>query len=228
MKKLSTKGICAYCKNEIPKNSRSILAHYSKCKGRIIHKTYSHTKHMVLLIEDKYNSGYWLVIVAKSILPMKKIDTFIKDIWVECCGHVSSFAKGSLKIGMNQKLNQVFKKENKIEYIYDYGSSTEISISLLHEIGDEDEKDVQIIFRNKDMEFQCSYCDNKAIVICRFCEFDKEKGFLCESCYEKDNCVKFEGREVLLPIINSPRSGKCCYRGYRGKNVEKYFPNDII
>ena len=174
----------------------------SKCESKILSKTDKHAHYMILLIEGKYNPEYWIVIKAKADIPMKKIDKFIKDIWVECCGHMSSFSDGHSKVGMTRKLDQVFEKGYKIDYIYDYGSSTDISLSLLEEVEDADDKDIQIFLRNKAIDYQCSYCDNKAEAICPFCT-DPDDGLLCGACIENHKCIQDEGEDILLPLVNS-------------------------
>jgi hypothetical protein len=227
MRKIKTNGVCAYCKSEIPKNSRSILDHLSKCEGKTVSKTKKHADYMILLIEGKYNPEYWIVIKAKADITMKKIDKFIKDIWVECCGHMSSFSDGRSTIGMTRKLDQVFEKGYKIAYIYDYGTSTDISLSLLEKIEDTDDKDIQILLRNKEIDYTCSYCKNKAEAICPFCT-DEDDGLLCGECIENHKCIQDEGEDILLPLVNSPRAGVCGYTGYSDKEVKKYFPKEII
>lgn len=227
MGKIKTNGICAYCKTKIPKNSRSILIHLSKCEGKTLSKTDNYINHMILLIEGKYNSEYWIVIKAKPEITLKKLDKFLRDIWVECCNHLSEFSFGSSKIGMTRKIEQVFEKGYKIDYTYDFGSSTELSLSLLDEIKEKDENDIQILMRNEEIDFKCSYCDNKAVAICPFCIYE-DAGLLCESCIEKHKCVENGGEDVLLPLVNSPRLGVCGYTGYLVKNVKKYFPKEII
>jgi len=154
MKRIRTKGICAYCKTEIPKNTRSIIKHLSECKSAVVSKTDSPVHHMVLMIEGKYNPDYWLVIKVKSVLSIKKIDRFIRDIWVECCGHMSAFSYNRSKIGMSQKICNVFDGPYIIDYIYDYGSSTELSLSLLGEMDDSNDKDNQVLKRNKEIDYK--------------------------------------------------------------------------
>lgn len=227
MRKIKTKGICAYCKTEIPKNSSSILNHLSKCEYFRESKDNKRTNYFILLLEGKYNPEYWIVIKAKPYISMKKIDKFLKDIWVECCGHLSEFHDGNSNIAMTRKINQVFEKGCKIDYIYDFGSSTELSLALIGELEYSAGKDIQILFRNKEIEFQCSYCDNKAVAICPFCIYGEE-GLLCDSCIENHQCVQDEGEDVLLPIVNSPRLGECGYIGYLEKDVKKYFPKEIF
>ena len=228
MQRTEVKGICTYCKDEIPKNSRSIMNHLSKCEVKNESKNKKYSKSMILLIEGKYSPEYWLVIKAKPDITMKRIDKFIKDIWIECCGHLSSFSDGHSDIGMNRKLDQVFEKGYKIDYIYDYGTSTEISLSLLEEIEDFNDKGIQVLLRNKEIDYKCSYCNKKAEAICPFCA-DEDEGLLCSACIKNHKCIQDEGEDVLLPLVNSPRAGVCGYTGYIDKaEVKKYFPNEII
>lgn len=44
-----------------------------------------------LLITDKYDKDYWLIVLIKETATLKELDQFIRDIWVECCDHLSSF-----------------------------------------------------------------------------------------------------------------------------------------
>ncbi|ALO27269.1 hypothetical protein [Leptospira borgpetersenii] len=227
MKKMKTNGTCAYCREEIQKNSGSIKAHISKCDSKNKSKKNKTSHHMLLLIEGKYNPEYWLVIKAKADTSLKKIDSFIRDIWVECCGHLSAFTVESGDIEMEEKIGQVFEEGFKVDYIYDFGSSTELSLSLIDEIEDGDEKDIKIIFRNKDVDFKCYHCHNKAEMICPFCIHNRS-GLLCKSCIKNHECVEEEGEDLLLPLVNSPRVGECAYSGYQDKYVKKYFPKEIF
>lgn len=44
-----------------------------------------------LAICSKYDKNYWLFIEVKETATLKDIDDFLRDIWVECCGHLSEF-----------------------------------------------------------------------------------------------------------------------------------------
>lgn len=226
MIKATTSGICTYCNNEIPKNSRSILSHLSDCHGKLVSSKHGRTDYLLLLIQDKYSPEYWLVIKAKPDITMKRLDKFIRDIWVECCGHLSQFSDKYSTIPMTRLLTQVFSEGLKIDYVYDFGSSTEISLSLIQRIQDVDEKEIQILFRNKEIEFKCSLCSNKAIAICPYCIYEDE-GFLCQGCIDKHKCVQDEGEDILSPFVNSPRAGVCGYTGSIDKQIKKYYPKDV-
>ncbi len=227
MPRTKTKGICTYCKAEIAKNSRSILSHISKCKEQTEPKTQKISPHMIILLEGKYDKDYWMVIKAKSGIKLEKIDDFIRDIWVECCGHLSTFSDSYDEIDMSRKINSVFEIGRKIGYVYDWGSSTELTLSLLKETEEYENKPIEILIRNKNIEIKCSYCDNTAVEICPYC-INESEGLLCEECAKTHKCVEEEGDEILMPLVNSPRAGVCGYYGYDIESVAKYFPKEVI
>ena len=41
------------------------------------------------------------------------------------------------------------------------------------------------------------------------CERVNEEGWLCQSCADEHEC----GEDMLLPVVNSPRTGVCGYAG---------------
>ncbi|MDO9547741.1 MAG: hypothetical protein Q7J65_02100 [Candidatus Marinimicrobia bacterium] len=92
---------------------------------------------------------------------------------------------------------------------------------------DNDERDILLLMRNKELEYECSYCDQTAVAICPFCVYE-DGGLLCKTCIGSHKCIKDEGEDILLPVVNSPRTGECGYDGYRNKAVKKYFPKGII
>lgn len=227
MRRTTTGGICTYCHAEISKNSRSILSHLSDCQGKHRVVKSAGADYVLMLIQDKYSPGYWLVIKAKPDIPMKRIDKFIRDVWVECCGHLSQFSDKYSKIPMTRSLTQVYSEGHKIEYVYDFGSSTEITLSMIQRIQEVDDKEITILFRNKEPEFECSSCDKKAIATCPYC-VDEGVGFLCQSCMDKHKCVQEEGEDILSPFVNSPRAGVCGYTGSINKQIKRYFPKNVL
>jgi hypothetical protein len=158
---------------------------------------------------------------------MKTIDKFLRDIWLECCGHFSEFSDKNATVPMTRHLTQVISKGLKIEYVYDYGSSTELTLSMIQTIQYVDEGQLLILFRNRAPEYECSSCNKKAVAVCPYC-IDEGEGFLCQSCSGQHKCVQEEGEDLLSPLINSPRVGVCGYTGSIDKKIKKYFPKDIL
>ena len=230
MRKIGSKARCSYCGDLIHKRANSILKHLRECKGKKEFYTNESEKstYFILLLEDPYNPEYWLVIKAIDTTTLKKLDKFIRDIWVECCGHLSQFHEEGYKIPFTKKVGDIFEKGITIGYEYDFGTTTELRIRVLDELEDHKTKnDITILLRNIEPEYTCSNCGRKASYICPFCLYE-DKGMLCGDCITKHKCVREEGRDILLPIVNSPRVGMCGYEGYSKKGVKKYFPKDIF
>ena len=227
MKRATTNGVCSYCNTKIPKNSRSILSHLFDCHGRQVIEGTGAATYILLLIQAKYSPDYWLVVKARADVSMKTIDKFLRDIWLECCGHFSEFSDKYATIPMTRHLTQVISKGLTIEYVYDFGSSTELTLSMIQTIQDIDEGRLLILVRNQAPEYECSSCNNKAVAICPYC-IDDGEGLLCQSCIGQHKCVQEEGEDLLSPLTNSPRAGVCGYTGSIDRQIKKYFPRHIL
>lgn len=214
------------CGREIPKNTRTILSHILECYAIGISNNPNVAESLLLVIQGKYAPEYWLILKAKPAVPMSKLDKFLKDYWVACCGHLSAFSDRYSKIPMTRMLSQVFSEGTKIDYVYDFGSSTELAVSIIQRVQDVDEKEIQVLFHNKEIEFQCSSCGNKADAICPNCVYE-DVGLLCQTCASTHKCVQEEGEDFLMPIVNSPRVGICGYTGSIENRIKKYFAKDI-
>jgi len=44
-----------------------------------------------LLVQPRYNKDYWMHLAAPVEAPLSRLDAFLRDIWLECCGHLSAF-----------------------------------------------------------------------------------------------------------------------------------------
>jgi len=149
----------------------------------------------------------------------------LRDIWLECCGHLSSFniageryeshpqatsGWGIKDKGMTSKLTDVIAPGMVFEHEYDYGSTTTLTISVLeHRKGPAKKEKITVISRNHPVQHVCDECDEKtASMICLECAYEGA-GFLCDDCQADHAC----GDEMLSPLYNSPRSGVCGYEG---------------
>lgn len=96
-----TKGICAFCESEIDKNK--MTQHLKFCKKRaaaieaeMVDETKPKLKLFHLLVEGRYNPQYWMHIEMPASVPLYALDDFLRDIWVECCDHLSAFRIGGV------------------------------------------------------------------------------------------------------------------------------------
>lgn len=155
-----------------------IAKHLQTCKKRVdlCEKAEKTEKYFELLLYGAYNKDYWLIIQIKENATLDNLDRFIRDIWVECCGHLSAFeidgvsyerepdddfGWGEPAKSTNHTLKQVLTTGMIFNYEYDFGSTTEIMVKVLdHYSAQKQNEKVVILSRNNPPEFACSICGN--------------------------------------------------------------------
>ena len=155
-----------------------IAKHLQTCKKRVdlYEKAKKTEKYFELLLYGAYNKDYWLIIQIKENATLDDLDRFIRDIWVECCGHLSvfeidgvsyerepddDFGWGEPAKSTNHTLKQVLTTGMIFNYEYDFGSTTEIMVKVLdHYSAQKQNEKVVILSRNNPPEFACSICGN--------------------------------------------------------------------
>lgn len=234
-----SKGFCKYCGKEYTKGG--MLRHLDTCKKREEsfkeENKRSKQGYFQISISDKYDKDYWIIIEINEKATLRELDSFIRDIWVECCGHLSSFIVGNINYdiipndefcsdddflasifgrtqvkSMDYKLKDALEVGQKFKYEYDYGSTTELTLKVdRHRVGGKKlDNDVEILSRNNPPQFICQNCrKNKAKWITpEGISFDNNI-FWCDECLENGEDIP----EYVLPICNSPRMGVCAYEG---------------
>lgn len=163
----------------------------------------------VLKVEGAYNKDYWLYIDVPLDKTLTNVDTFLRKIWLECCGHLSAFrGAGYSEVGKSRKIG-AFSIGDKLIHEYDFGSTTETVITFTAAIKRKKQKEaVRLLARNVPLQFQCANCGKPAAFICAECTYDSDNPFYCKPCGENH-----EHDEMLLPAVNSPRMGECGYDG---------------
>jgi len=156
-------------------------------------------------IEGSGQKNYWLYIDILKNETLEELDYFLRQIWLECCGHMSAFFQTRYnEIDMNRKLGS-FATGDKFFHHYDFGTTTETVITIMGTtIRKKQEDSVRLMARNVPPVFQCKDCGKKA----DFIDVENwEMPFYCAKCGKKHD------EEMLNPISNSPRMGSCAYSG---------------
>ena len=184
-----------------------------------------------LVVEGSHRSDYWLHLQAPADATLRDLDQFLRDIWLECCGHLSAFTiektRYELDTGgidgmwagffgpmsrpksMQAPLGSVLRPRLKFHHEYDFGTTTELTLKVVSEYkGQAKGKSVQILSRNDPPPFVCESCSKPATQVCVECIWQGE-GFVCDDCAPDHSC----GDDMLLPVVNSPRMGMCGYTG---------------
>jgi Plasmid pRiA4b ORF-3-like protein len=229
MARQTSKGICAFCHGEFSKSA--VTRHLERCEQRTITeaKTVSRQKAQKirafhLLVEGSDLPMYWMHLDVTGSTTLATLDRFLRDTWLECCGHLSAFEIGGARYTINAgtddgwdmeeksmrvRLDRVFSPGQTCSYEYDYGTTTELKLKMISEREAEARgKAIRVLARNTPPVILCEECGKLATNICSQCIFDG-KGWLCDDCGEEHEC----GEEMLLPVVNSPRVGMCAYTG---------------
>ena len=162
-------------------------------------------------VKGVYSPEYWLHLKVSGDSTLEKLDQFLRDIWLECCGHMSAFSYRRNELKMGRKLKDVLSSGMELQHEYDFGSTTELLVKVFAEYDGPMEKNepIEILARNEAPEIMCDECEKApAAQICTECQWDGS-GWLCEACAKNHEC----GEEMQLPVVNSPRTGVCGYAG---------------
>lgn len=212
MARKQTKGFCKYCGKEFVRSG--MLRHLAACKGRKAALDAQTGKrksgYFELVISGKYNPDYWLIVEMRETAILKDLDGFIRDIWVECCGHLSSFTIDGISYdsvpdegsfwgppsrNMDYKAKEIFSPGMVIGYEYDFGSTTELVIKVQnYRTGIWISDEITILSRNNPPEIPCCRCGKKADRVYPE-RYYEEDAFWCDECIK---AVRIEEAEEEL------------------------------
>jgi hypothetical protein len=195
-----------------------------------------------LLIQGYYAPEYWLHLEIAADAKLIDLDQFLRDIWLECCGHLSAFTITNVKhnatgevwdLNNRQSLwdtplnfdfididddSHCFNKRLSellkpgVEFDYEYDFGSTTNLKL------------KVV-----AERESQVSGNRINILAR----NNPPVFLCESCREENatqiclecewkgegwlcaKCAKqhLKHKEMFLPVVNSPRAGVCGYTG---------------
>jgi hypothetical protein len=216
MAKVLTQGVCQLCKGVFSKGA--MTRHLTKClaaPAEAVAKDPPVAK-LHITVEGKYRPEYWLHVEMDAASPLYELDGFLRDIWLECCGHLSSFTIGGVMYSdqpgggfveeedMSAPVGTVLKKGLRFAYEYDFGSTTDLILKVVAErTGPARPNEVRLLARNEAPALLCDRCGKPA-------KWVEAEGWgsgelLCGKCGGR--------KEGFLPVVNSPRMGVCGYGG---------------
>jgi Plasmid pRiA4b ORF-3-like protein len=227
MARTVSEGTCQLCQGVFKKNA--MTRHLAKClpaheiAGRGLSQ--SKTKKTTLFqvqVQGRYLPQYWLHVEVPATASLEDLDDFLRHIWLECCGHLSRFQIGERSYSvqpleeawgedfqehdMRVPVGKVLHAGCTFAHEYDFGSTTELTLKVLtaREAPASKNQGIRLLARNNPPVYTCSECGAPAAWIDTERAWDGD-GWLCAKCSE--------GKEMLLPLVNSPRTGVCGYTG---------------
>ncbi|MSP14377.1 MAG: hypothetical protein EXR62_15670 [Chloroflexi bacterium] len=221
-----SKGMCTFCKKPVAKSA--MAKHLSTCEPRLARLAelpvgkakIRHTRLLHLRVEGAHLGEYWMHVEIPADASLKRLDSFLRRVWLECCGHLSAFTIGAEhhmvmpepgygEKGMAVKLGAVFTPGVVALHRYDFGTTTELTVKYIVEReADYRGHDVRVMARNEPPVYPCGVCGAPAVWVCTQCIWEGA-GWLCDEHAPEHAC----GEDMLLPVTNSPRVGMCGYTG---------------
>jgi len=227
-----SKGQCVYCgaayaKAGMTKHLATCAARQKAIEAANLKGKGQPQKWFQLMIGCEYAPDYWIHLEIDASQTLKVLDQFLRDIWLECCGHLSRFTiegRGYSvypmpefgEKGVSVALDKVLQPGMAFRHEYDYGTPTELVLKVIDQrTGYNRDKAFTILARNVPPAFQCEHCHKQAAtLVCTFCRYGGDEIFLCEKCKKQHVCyVREKDDYMFLPVVNSPRMGECGYTG---------------
>jgi hypothetical protein len=218
---IKDEGVCRFCLKTY--SGRGMGRHLAACQAKKQQDRQDAAKKQspatIYHIKVSSYKPFWLHLEMQATATLENLDSFLRDIWLECCGHLSEFRINDTAYlvpmalegwwdpearSMWVPLQEVLSAKDRFEYQYDFGSTTylEGQIYAAREgvLGDK----IRILARNTMPKIQCTGCGAEATTICVECW-----EVYCKTCLAEHS----DAEEMALPVVNSPRMGVCGFTG---------------
>ena len=217
-KRKVSQGQCQFCNELVTKTAAT--RHLAKCDAR--QAALAKAEAQPIAAEPLYclraqaNGApeFWLDLEVKGNAPLSALDSYLRAIWLECCGHLSQFGDfREDELPMTGKISRYLPVGASTIHLYDFGSTSETVIkSVSSRVGKPLTKHpITLLFRNAPPEVECIKCNAPATHFCEECRYeDDSPGWLCDKHTESH---PHDNYGEPSPLVNSPRSGMCGYDG---------------
>ena len=182
---VQSKGKCSFCDATVTK--AAMTNHLKSCEQRKAaseipgskQKSRSRKTQIIhLVVEGRGLPGYWMHLEVNSNANLEKLDSFLRDTWLECCGHMSAFTIEGTRYSvspmrdfdeksMKVALGDVLRPGMKFYHEYDFGTTTELTLRVISELeGEAKSKSIQVLARNDPPTITCESCGKIATKVC--------------------------------------------------------------
>lgn len=199
-----SRGRCLVCRKEFSKPS--MTKHLEACRQAMRekeHRTQPGALRMSvfhLVVEAERLPMYWLHLEVAIGVTLEALDCFLREIWLECCGHLSAFTidgvhycadeeivgLGVWRVGkqaMQTTLREAMRPGQSSTYEYDFGTTTELHLKVVatREVGAQSEA-IRVLARNTLPPVPCNLCGQPATSACLRCWYGSDE---CEQELEE-------------------------------------------
>lgn len=115
MAKNASPGTCALCGHRSSK--AGMVRHVGACAAAHEVSKGTPVRLFHLRAEGAYAPMFWLDLEMKADATLKRLDRFLRDIWLECCGHLSAFRidRATYTIPIDHTFDD-FREERSMNY----------------------------------------------------------------------------------------------------------------
>lgn len=216
----NTKGVCKFCRREMTRGGMARHLHACPEREKAIEaadQKPGKTQNLYhLQVQDAWGGAYWLHLEMQGSAKLQDLDHYLREIWLECCGHLSEFTEEPWvadEIPMNRRMDQVFRPDYQLTHLYDFGTTSETLIKAadVRKGKPLTKHPIFLMARNHAPEYPCMVCGKPATQLCMECVYELgETGALCDE-HAEDHPHTDYGEP--MPLVNSPRVGMCGYCG---------------
>jgi hypothetical protein len=200
-----------------------------------------------LVVEARYAPDYWMHLQAPANCTFGDLDSLLRAVWLECCGHLSAFEfpasrklrRRSSPLDIASMVEELVRQAQPSLADEDasgdaqmgkrLGSQLKPGVVFSHQydFGTTTDLALRVAGEYTAPAFRGALKllarNERPAIQCSACA--KPATQLCQQCTEGgggefcDTCASQHdcGEEMLVPLINSPRAGVC---GYCGPSVE--------
>ena len=221
MARVVSKGCCSFCQRSFTKTG--MTRHLPSCAARpdelalgISGRKWP-TRVFHLVVSTRFPSEYWLQVEAVAEATLDDLDGLLRSVWVECCDHLSDFRLGertffrsSERAGWSEDqptsiaLGQLVSPGQELQYRYDFGSTTELTIRVSGERQGRPPEHIAVIARNDSPLIPCSTCGAAAAYACLERRWSARR-WLSDGCAASHS----HDEDARMRVVNSPRTGVC-------------------
>ena len=223
---------CEYCGTDYTRSG--LTRHLGTCKVRRAAIELADRKRMAtqplyhLVVQDGWGRDFFLHLEMNGRALLADLDSYLRAIWLECCGHLSAFTIGPVRYtqifddgmsfgiekSMDMPVMQVVEPGMEIPYEYDFGTTSEMLIRVVGERQGQPTlpHPIALMARNMLELSPCQICGKQATWITSDgWMLDGVDGIYCDKHIDENE----DEEEGAYPfrIYNSPRMGMCGYDG---------------
>lgn len=233
----TSRGLCALCGAEFGK--AQMTRHLEKHHAEQEAAPGVRARRFHLVVEGRHSPEYWLHLDVRADATLKDLDSFLRGIWLECCGHLSAFEIADVRYDVTGQDDVEEEEEEADDFFRGLGlvfggpppksmnfwlSETLTSgtkFTHQYDFGSTTELKLRVV-----SEHAGASAPAAVLLLAR----NVAPEFECETCGQpavwlgadedgeyRELCRKCAKRakldEWLLPIVNSPRAGVCGYEG---------------